>query len=112
MIITKSEPYTKEEIEQLQEEYGTFIKTVIDIDLEICSAGMDRHYEGEQILLERSSNQYAIWGGSIDIETKDIGYNSFINIRPRDDNTGNEILSQHIRARYKELTEYFFKLIL
>src|SRR3989344_6308930 len=109
MILTKSLPFTSEEIEQLKQEFDVYIKTVIDIEKKICSAGMDRHFEGEQILIEQGSNQSDIWGGGVDIETKEIDYNSFINIRSKDNNTKNDILSEKIRKRYKKLTEYFFK---
>lgn len=112
MIFTQSTPFTSEQIEQLKEQFEVYIKTVIDIERKVCSAGMNRHYEGEQILLEQGSQQSDIWGGGIDLETKEIDYNSFINIRPRDNNTKNDIISEKIREKYKELTEYFFAEIL
>jgi hypothetical protein len=112
MIITKSEPFTTEEITQLSEEFEVYIKTVIDIENKICSAGMNRHFEGEQLLLEQGSDQTNLWGGGIDLETKEIDFNSFINIRPRDNNTKNEIQSEEIKKTYKKLTEYFFEEIL
>lgn len=73
---------------------------------------MDRHFEGEEILLIQGSNQSDIWGGGIDLETKEIDFNSFINIRPQDNNTKNEIVDENIRKKYKELSEYFFAEIL
>lgn len=109
MIITKKEPYTREEIEQLKEAFEVYIKTVIDIDREICSAGCDRHYESEEILLKDGSKQKDVWGGGIDLETKIIDFNSFINIRPKDDNTSNEIQNVNIRQKYERLTKFFFK---
>lgn len=112
MILTKTKPFTKAEITRLKEQFEVYIKTVIDLDKRICSAGMDRHFEGEKILLDQGSNQNQIWGGGFDLETKEIDSNSFINIRPRDNNTKNEIQSEAIRSRYKELTEYFFKEVL
>jgi len=112
MIITKSQPFTKEEIEKLKEEFEVYVKTVIDIENKVCSAGMDRHFEGEQILLKQNSKQKDLWGGGIDLETNEIDFNSFINIRPRDNNTKNEIQSEEIKKAYKELTEYFFEEIL
>lgn len=113
MIITKSSPFTPQEIQQLLEEYDPYVKTVIDLKQKICSAGMNRHFEGEQILLkEYQSRQSEIWGGGLDTETKEIDCNSFINIRPRDDNPQNEILNPNIRSQYKELTKFFFKEIL
>jgi len=112
MIINTSKPYTLEEIKQLQEQFDVYIKTVIDIKNKICFAGMDRHFEGEQLLLQQGSKQSDIWGGGIDLETKEIDFNSFINIRPRDNNPKNEIQSEKIKNIYKELTEYFFQIIL
>lgn len=45
----------------------------------------------------------------IDLETKVIDFNSFINIRPNDNNTSNEIQDPEIRKIVEELTKYFFK---
>ncbi|MDP3973520.1 MAG: DUF5674 family protein [Candidatus Daviesbacteria bacterium] len=112
MIITKTVPFTKDEIKKLLEVFDIYIKTVIDIKKKICSAGCDRHFESEEILLENGSKQSNIWGGGIDLETKLIDYNSFINIRPNDNNTSNEIQDANIREQYKKLTEYFFQEII
>lgn len=65
-------------------------------------------YTKEEILIKEGSKQRNIWGGGIDLETKIIDFNSFINIRPKD-NTSNEIQNERIRERYEELTKHFFK---
>lgn len=109
MIITKSNPYSKEEIEKLKEQFDVYIKTVIDIKKKICSAGCDRHFESEKILLDDGSKQSDVWGGGIDLYTETIDSNSFVNIRPADKNTSNEIQDSKIRAEFKKLTKYFFK---
>lgn len=109
MIITKDSPFTKEELEQLKEQFGSYIKTVIDVEKKICSAGADRHFESEEALLSQGSMQSNLWGGGVDLETKEIDFNSFINIRPKDDNTSNEIQDAKIRKEYEELTKFFFK---
>ncbi len=111
MIITKSEPFTKEEIENLKELFDVYIKTVIDIKNKICSAGCDRHFESEKILLEQGSRQSDLWGGGIDLETKIVDCNSFINLRPGDKNTSNEIQDPETRKKFEDLTKYFFKKI-
>ncbi len=108
-MITKAKPFTVEEIERLREVFDVYIKTVIDIGQEICSAGMDRHYEGEELLLQQGSLQSDIWGGGIDLETKMIDFNSFINIRPIQNNPSNEILDPKLRKQYQELTKFFFR---
>lgn len=112
MIITKAAPYTNDEIEKLKEDFKVYIKTVIDIEKKICSAGCHRHFESEAKLLEKGSKQSNLWGGGIDLETHEIDFNSFINIRPNDNNTSNEIQDAKIRDRFKKLMEYFFKWVL
>jgi len=111
MIITKSDPFTGEEIKKLQEQFDSYIKTVINIKKKICSAGMDRHFEGEKILLDQGSYQSDIWGGGIDLTSKSIDFNSFINIRPNDNNNSNEILDPKLRKEYEKLTQYFFNVL-
>ena len=109
MIITKSEPFTKEEIEKVKELFDIYIKTVIDVERKICSAGADRHFESEKILLEDGSRQSDLWGGGIDLEAKIIDCNSFINVRPIDKNTSNEIQNEKLRKQFEDLSKYFFK---
>ena len=109
MTILTSKPYTLSQIKRLKELFEVYIKTVIDIDKKLCVAGMDRHFEGEQILLRGGSAQKDIWGGGIDLETMEIDYNSFINIRPNHNNLKNEIQSEEIKQKYRTLTEYFFQ---
>lgn len=112
MIITKNKPYTKKEIEKLRELFDVYIKTVIDVKKGVCSAGCDRHFESEAILLEQGSSQSDLWGGGIDLETKIIDYNSIINIRPGQGNTSNEIQDPEIRKEFERLTKFFFKEVL
>lgn len=109
MIITKTEPYTKEEMEKLREQFDVYIKTVVDVERKICSAGCDRHFDSENILLEQGSKQENLWGGGIDLETKVIDCNSMINIRPNQGNASNEIQNVKIREEFEKLTRFFFK---
>jgi len=112
VIITKSEPYTAEEIEELKKTFSNgYIKTVIDIKREICSAGADRHFESEKVLLDEGSKQSDIWGGGIDPNTQIIDLESFINIRANQNNNDNVILDMHIREKYENLTKFFFRII-
>ena len=76
MIITKTDPFTKEEIQRLSEEFKVYIKTVIDIKKKICSAGGRMHYQNEQTLLRQGSLQKNLWGGGIDLKTKVIDANA------------------------------------
>ncbi len=109
MIITKKEPFTKDEIKKLSKEFETYIKTVIDTRKKICSAGGNRHFENEANLLKQGSEQRALWGGGIDLETFIIDNNSMINLRPYDNNHSNEIQDPEVRKDFEDLMKYFFK---
>ena len=80
MVTTKDSPFTKNELENLKEQFDVYIKTVIDIEKEICSAGCDLHSDSEQILLGKGSKQSNVWGSGVDLETKDIDFSSFLSI--------------------------------
>ena len=108
MIITKTEPFTKEEVVKLRELFDVYIKTVIDVNRKICSAGADRHSDSEKILLDQGSKQEDLWGGGLDLETKIIDCNSMINIRPNQNNSSNEIQNAKIREEFENLTKFFF----
>ncbi|HLC94505.1 MAG TPA: DUF5674 family protein [Patescibacteria group bacterium] len=108
-IITKSKPYTKEEIEKLKELFDVYIKTVIDVREKVCSAGADRHFDNEQIMLQGGSKQENLWGGGIDLETMSIDCYSMINIRPQQGNRSNEIQDATIRKEFETLMRYFFR---
>lgn len=109
MILTINKPFTEKEIKKLSEEFETYIKTVIDIDKKVCSAGANRHFENEAILLKQGSTQSQLWGGGIDLTTLAIDNNSMINIRPNDNNLSNEIQDSEIRNKFEDLMKYFFK---
>ncbi len=109
MVITKAESYTKDELEKLREQFDVYIKTVIDTEKKICSAGCDRHFDSEKILLDQGSNQTDVWGGGVDLETKIVDCNSMINIRPHQGNASNEIQDVTLRKKYEQLTKFFFK---
>lgn len=108
MILTKSKPFTEEEILKLRDQFDRYIKTVIDIEKKVCSAGCDRHFESEKILLTQGSKQEHLWGGGIDLDTMTIDGNSFINIRPNQQNTSNEIQDPKIRELFEKLMKHFF----
>ena len=112
MILTKKVSFTKDEIKKICEEFETYIKTVIDIDKKICSAGANRHFENEAIVLKQGSSQSSLWGGGMDLKTLAIDNNSMINIRPNDNNLSNEIQDPEIRKRFEDLMKYFFKELL
>lgn len=111
MIITQDKPFSLEQVERLKETFPDYIKTVIDLRRHLCSAGADRHIESEKILIEDNSRQEDLWGGGVDVETKEINIDSMINIRPAQNNRSNQIQDPATREKFEELSRYFFPTI-
>lgn len=103
MVIIIDKKANKEQITKMLEDFDSYIKVVIDIDKGILAAGGDRHFDAEQTLLENGSKQSSLWGGGIDWETKEIDYNSIINLRPKQENPSRDILNTDIRAKFDKI---------
>lgn len=86
-------------LKDISEHFKGYIKVVVDIERGILAAGADRHSDEEKILLENGSNQKNLWGGGLDAETKEIDYNSIINLRPNQENPSRDVLSREIRKK-------------
>lgn len=103
MIIFLERKATKKQIKQLAEHFNGYIKVVVDIEKKMLAGGTDRHFDQEQDLLRKGSKQEDLWGGGVDIETKEIDYNSIINLRPNQDNPSRDILSKDIRLKFNKI---------
>jgi len=108
MIILLQKHSTKEEIKKMAEDFEGFIKVVVDINRGIAAGGGERHFDAEQMLLSEGSKQSDLWGGGLDLETKEIDYNSMINLRPGQDNPSRDILSLEIRKQFDEIVKSLF----
>lgn len=102
IIRTKATP---EELGKAAEDLQGFVKVVVDIERKILAAGGKRHVDGEQLLLQDGSQQSALWGGGFDSETKEIDYNSMINLRPNDGNPSREILLEVTRKKFDAIVK-------
>ena len=62
-----------------------------------------KYWLEERILLDDGSKRDDLWGGGFDSETKEIDYNSIINLRPNDKNPSRDILSDKIRKKFADI---------
>lgn len=108
MILTQSTPFTSLQIKQLGEEYEIYIKVVIDLSKKICSAGANMHSDSQAQLLSSDSDIANIWGGGINLETKDIDVTSFINDKPEQHNDDVDIQDEVIKQAFIQEVMYFF----
>lgn len=105
MLLIIKKRATEEEIKKMAEDFEGYIKVVVDIEQDILAGGGERHFDGEQKLLKLGSKQKNLWGGGLDLETKEIDYNSIINLRPGQNNPSRDILSTEIRRKFDKIVK-------
>lgn len=107
------EPIPVETIQRLaDEEFGNMVKFVVDLERRVICAGGGLHSDEEELLLQDGSKQSDLWGANFYLDRpkeKRLIYTSMINIRPSDGNVKQEIMSNEIRQRVKELADYFLQ---
>lgn len=102
LILIKSKA-NEDQIQKASEDLDGYIKFVVDLEKEVMTIGGLRHVDGEQLLLQNGSKQKDLWGGGLDLETKEIDFDSMINIRPNDNNHSREVLDQSLRNKIMEM---------
>lgn len=104
MILILRDSDIREQIEQMSEPYlGTRIKLAVDVEREIIAGGGELHYDCEQILLEDGSRQTNVWGADWYPDLKEVGFESLINIRPRQQNRSMEIQDPALREKIETI---------
>lgn len=103
MIIIIKRKATPEQIKKMAEDFDGYIKVVIDVKENILAGGGERHFDAEQGMLKLGSKQQDLWGGGLDLETKEIDYNSIINLKPSQNNPSRDILSLEVRKKFDKI---------
>jgi hypothetical protein len=99
-ILIVREPATSSELEEMCAEFGTFIKLAVDLERGILAGGGELHADCEQALLQDGSRQQAVWGGDWLPDFQEVGRESLINIRHRQNNRSLELQSPELRQRF------------
>jgi Protein of unknown function (DUF5674) len=96
---------TPEQMCQMLEALGIYIKLAIDIERGILAGGGELHADCEQILLQDGSAQANLWGADWYPLTQTVGYESIINIRPRANNRWMEIQDPGLREQVGRIVQ-------
>jgi Protein of unknown function (DUF5674) len=109
MIHIIRERATKEQVQEMLKFYQAenYIKLAVDIELGIVAGGGEMHYECEEILLEAGSEQQNVWGAGWLWETKEVRFDSYINIRPPQ-NRALELQDSTLREKVSEIVLRLF----
>jgi hypothetical protein len=94
-----------EQIEEMLQTLGVFIKLAVDVRREILAGGGALHADCESVLLEDGSKQEDIWGADWNPLTQEVTFEALINIRPRQNNRSMEILDPIIRERVRQIAQ-------
>lgn len=84
--------------------FGDYIKLAVDVKRCILAGGGESHAECEAALLNADSNQQDIWGAGLNLTTRQIEYESIINIRPQE-NRSMIVQDARIRSRISEIVD-------
>jgi len=88
---------------------GTMIKLAIDVARGILAGGGALHADCEQALLEDGSRQEYVWGADWYPQTREVGFESLINIRPRQQNFGMEIQDPALREQIETIVRFLLE---
>ena len=94
--------------EMAKEQFGDFVKAVVDIKKEIMAVGGELHADEEALLMEKegSESEY-LWGINFYPEKSGeewIEFNSMVNIKPTHGNPSRGIDSPEIREKILKIT--------
>lgn len=109
-VVIVDDKVTKADIKKASEDYGDYIKIVIDVADELVVIGGEWHADAEKELIKLGSRQDNIWGGGIDMKVKRIDYNALINIRPKQRNDSMEILNEEVKGIFTKVVKEKFGL--
>ena len=81
------------------ESLETYIKLAVDVERGILVGGGKLHSDCEAVLLDNGSVQENVWGADWLPYTREVTFESLINIRPRQNNFSMEIADSNLRER-------------
>ncbi len=88
---------SQQQLNEMLETLGGYIKLAVDIRRGILAGGGVLHADCESALLEDGSQQADVWGADWNPEARQVTFESLINIRPQQNNRSLEITDPGIR---------------
>lgn len=108
MIHLIRERATAEQVIQMQEALGDYIKLAVDVDRALLAGGGAMHADCEVVLLEDGSFQENVWGAGWFPDSQQVTFDSLINIRPRQGNRALEVQDVALREKIEKIVRERF----
>ena len=97
------EPITPDALRSLaREQFGDFVKAVVDVRLEVMAIGGELHADEEALLIEQGARQADLWGINLypdQAGTDRIEFDSMINVRPSQGNRSRSVEDPALRQQ-------------
>ena len=94
---------TKNELREIaKQQFGDFVKAVVDVERGIMAIGGELHADEEAVLLDGGSVQRDLWGINVypDLPMEQwIEYDSMINVRPSQGNRSRNVEDAALRKK-------------
>jgi hypothetical protein len=102
-----TEPITLDELRDLAvEQFGDFVKAVVDVRHGVMAVGAELHADEEAALLEQGARQADLWGINLYPDrpaAERVEFDSMINVRPGQGNRSRSVDDPAIRQRIQDV---------
>ncbi len=89
---------TSEQMQEMLEALQTYVKLAVDVRRRVLAGGGALHADCEAALLEHESRQADIWGADWIPASKEVRFESIINVRPKRGNRSMTIVDPVLRS--------------
>lgn len=102
-----SAPITRDELRRIAgQQFGDFVKAVVDVQGGVMAIGAELHADEEALLLEQGARQADLWGINLYPDRTDdelIEFDSMINVRPSQDNRSRGVDDATVQAMIRAI---------
>jgi len=109
MIHIITERVIPQQMQEMCEELKTYIKLAVDVRRHIIAGGGALHADCQAVLLEDGSDQTDIWGADWIPESREVRFESLINIRPKQGNRSMAIADAALRSAIESIVREKFQ---
>lgn len=108
MIHLVTSKVTPGQLSEMLEALDVYVKLAVDVENARVAGGGALHADREAALLESGSSQENVWGADWFPNSREVTFESLINIRPSQSNFSLELKNEELRRRIETVVRRFF----
>ena len=109
MIHLLTAKVTEDQVADMLEILEVYVKLAVDVETGAVAGGGELHADCEAVLLENGSVQKNVWGADWYPHSREVAFESLIDIRPRDGNSSLELQDSALRVKIEKIVRDFFE---